>query len=207
MSEKKIKRLKQSAEIEFTEKKSVFIGYSTTVKSEEEALEIIKQRKRRFSDATHNVYAYMIGDTVARYSDDKEPQGTAGMPVLNSIRMSEISDVLVIVTRYFGGILLGAGGLVRAYSTAASMALDAGGTSVYEDYSVFKIVCPYSDYGKLSTELSSVMAKIDSTDFNTDVVIQFAIKEDISASFVDRIIDIFSGRIKPEQIEKRIDVS
>ena len=90
----KIKRLKHSAEIEFTEKKSLFIGYSAIVKNEEEALQIIKERKKKFSDATHNVYAYMIGDgTVARYSDDGEPQGTSGMPTLNSIRMSGITDV------------------------------------------------------------------------------------------------------------------
>ena len=105
MSEKKIKRLRQSAQIEFTEKKSLFIGFSTIVKNEDEALAIIKSKKKEFADATHNVYAYMIGDSIARYSDDNEPQGTAGMPVLNAIRMSGITDVLVVVTRYFGGIM------------------------------------------------------------------------------------------------------
>ena len=126
MPDIKIKRLKNTAQIEFTEKKSLFIGYAISVSSEEEAQAIIKQKKKEYADATHNVYAYMIGDSIARYSDDNEPQGTAGMPTLNSIRMSGISDVLVVVTRYFGGILLGAGGLVRAYSTAASMALEEG---------------------------------------------------------------------------------
>lgn len=134
MNQEKIKRLRQSAEIEFIERKSVFIGYSAIVKNEEEALEIIKQRKKKFADATHNVYAYIIGDgTIARYSDDGEPQGTSGMPTLNAIRMSGITDVCVVITRYFGGILLGAGGLVRAYSTAASMALEAGGVSVLKN--------------------------------------------------------------------------
>ena len=154
MAEKKIKRLKESAIIEFTEKKSVFIGYSTIVKNEEEALAIIKSKKKEYADATHNVYAYMIGDSIARYSDDNEPQGTAGMPVLNSIRMSGITDVLVVVTRYFGGILLGAGGLVRAYSTAASMALEAGGEATFESYLEMEIRCSYSDYGRINTELS-----------------------------------------------------
>ena len=147
---KKIKRLKNPSIIEFVEKKSTFIGYSTFVKNEEEALEIIKQKKKEYQDATHNVYAYMIGENIARYSDDNEPQGTAGMPVLNAIRMSGISDVLVVVTRYFGGILLGAGGLVRAYSTAASISLNSAQTVVFEDYRVLKIECSYSDYGEVA---------------------------------------------------------
>ncbi|MBE6674016.1 MAG: YigZ family protein [Ruminococcaceae bacterium] len=205
MAEKKIKRLKQSAKIEFVEKKSVFIGYATVVKDEEEALSIIKSKKKEYADATHNVYAYMIGDNIARYSDDNEPQGTAGMPTLNSIRMSGITDVLVVVTRYFGGILLGAGGLVRAYSTAASMALDAGGEAIFESYSVMRIKCSYSDYGKINIELTSNNAIIDNTSFEDDVTIDFAIKEDIHNKFLLRITDLFSGRIIPEVVGQRID--
>lgn len=205
MAEKKIKRLKQSAKIEFVEKKSVFIGYATVVKDEEEALSIIKSKKKEYADATHNVYAYMIGDNIARYSDDNEPQGTAGMPTLNSIRMSGITDVLVVVTRYFGGILLGAGGLVRAYSTAASMALDAGGKAIFESYSVMRIKCSYSDYGKINIELTSNNAIIDNTSFEDDVTIDFAIKEDIYNKFLLRITDLFSGRIIPEVVGQRID--
>ncbi len=205
MAEKKIKRLKESAIIEFTEKKSLFIGYSTIVKNEEEAQEIIKKKKKEYADATHNVYAYMIGDTIARYSDDNEPQGTAGMPVLNSIRMSGVTDVLVVVTRYFGGILLGAGGLVRAYSTAASMVLEAGGVAIFENYTVMSIKCPYSDYGKITTELTQWDAIIDNTVFGEDVVIDFAIRQDISSGFLERIIDTFCGRIYPETKGFRVD--
>ena len=202
---KKIKRLKNPSIIEFIEKKSTFIGYSTFVKNEEEALEIIKQKKKEYQDATHNVYAYMIGENIARYSDDNEPQGTAGMPVLNAIRMSGISDVLVVVTRYFGGILLGAGGLVRAYSTAASMSLNSAQTVVFEDYRVLKIECSYSDYGRLSTEISQIDAIVDSSDFSDTVCIKFAVKEEIADSFIATIIDIFNGRIVPKFIENRID--
>ena len=205
MSDKKIKRLKETAQIEFVEKKSVFIGFSTIVKNEEEALSIIKSKKKEYADATHNVYAYIIGDTIARYSDDNEPQGTAGMPVLNSIRMSGITDVLVVVTRYFGGILLGAGGLVRAYSTAASMALEAGGTALFEDYCVMKIKCPYSDYGRINTELLNVNAIIDNTSFEDEVILDFAVREEIYYDFLDKITDTFSGRIVPIFIEKRVD--
>ena len=202
---KKIKRLKSPSKIEFVEKKSTFIGFSTFVKNEEEALEIIKQKKKEYQDATHNVYAYVIGENIARYSDDNEPQGTAGMPVLNAIRMSGISDVLVVVTRYFGGILLGAGGLVRAYSTAASMSLYSAQTVVYEDYRVLEIECAYSDYGKLSTEISQIDAIIDSNDFSDIIKIKFAIKEEIADSFISTIIDTFNGRIVPKFIENRID--
>lgn len=202
---KKIKRISEPSKIEFIEKRSEFIGFSTYVENEEMALEIIKQKKKEYQDATHNVYAYVIGENIARYSDDNEPQGTAGMPVLNAIRMSGISDVLVVVTRYFGGILLGAGGLVRAYSTAASMSLNAAKVLVYEDYRVIKIECSYSDYGKISTELKAVDAILDDTEFADNVLITFAVREEIANSFVDRIIDIFNGRVVPTIIENRID--
>lgn len=205
MAEKKIKRLKNSAQIEFVEKKSVFIGFSAIVKNEEEALAIIKSKKKEYSDATHNVYAYVIGDSIARYSDDNEPQGTAGMPALNSIRMSGITDVLVVITRYFGGILLGAGGLVRAYSTAASMALEAGGVSVFEEYVEMKIKCSYSDYGKISTELASFEAIMDSTLFEDEIILDFAIREELVDSFNKKITDAFCGRVVPLQKGTRID--
>ena len=205
MSSKKIKRPRKTANIEFTERKSVFIGFSTFVENEEQALEIIKQKKKQYSDATHNVYAYVIGESIARYSDDNEPQGTAGMPVLNAIRMSGISDVLVVVTRYFGGILLGAGGLVRAYSTSASMALEEGGIKIFENYYVYRVTLTYSDYGKFSTELQNVDAIIDDTSFEDEVKIKFAVKEEIADSFQKRIIDLFNGKVVLNNVESRID--
>ena len=201
----KIKRPRNTANIEFVEKKSVFIGFSTLVENEEQALEIIKQKKKEYSDATHNVYAYVIGDSIARYSDDNEPQGTAGMPVLNAIRMSGISDVLVVITRYFGGILLGAGGLVRAYSTAASLALEQGGIRIYEQYVSYSVNISYSDYGKLVTELSSFDAIIDDTVFSDDISVTFAVKEDINDNFEKRILDAFAGKVVPVFLNKRID--
>lgn len=205
MSDNKIKRLRESAKIEFTEKKSLFIGFSATVKNEDEALSIIKSKKKEYSDATHNVYAYMIGDSIARYSDDNEPQGTAGMPVLNAIRMSGITDVLVVVTRYFGGILLGAGGLVRAYSTAASMALEAGGEAVFENYIEMKIKCSYSDYGKINTELANFDVIMDKTLFEEEVTLDFAVREDASSDFLARINDLFCARVAPKIMGQRID--
>ena len=205
MSSKKIKRPRETANIEFVEKKSVFIGFSTFVENEEQALEIIKQKKKEYHDATHNVYAYVIGDSIARYSDDNEPQGTAGMPVLNSIKMSGISDVLVVVTRYFGGILLGAGGLVRAYSTAASMALEKSGVKVFEDYNAYSVKLSYSDYGKFNIELTNFDAIIDNTNFTDEIIIDFAIKSDESDKFEKRIIDLFNGKLAINFKKTRID--
>ena len=202
---KKIKRISEPSKIEFIEKRSEFIGFSTYVENEEKALEIIKQKKKEYQDATHNVYAYVIGENIARYSDDGEPQGTAGMPVLNAIRMSGISDVLVVVTRYFGGILLGAGGLVRAYSQAASMSLNQAKTVVYEDYVVYELICGYSDYGKINIELGAIDAIIDFCDFSDEVKFVFAVKEDVAKNFYDRIVDLFYGKVIPKEIHRRID--
>ena len=127
------------------------------------------------------------------------------MPVLNSIRMAGISDVLVVVTRYFGGILLGAGGLVRAYSTAASMALEEGGIKIFENYNAYTVKLSYSDYGKFLTELQFVDAIIDDTLFADEVTINFAIKEEISSSLLKRLTDLFSGKVSVNFIETRID--
>ena len=206
MNQEKIKRLRQSAEIEFVERKSLFIGYSAIVKNEEEALEIIKQRKKMFADATHNVYAYIIGDgTVSRYSDDGEPQGTSGMPTLNAIRMSGITDVCVVITRYFGGILLGAGGLVRAYSTAASMALEAGGIAVFEKYVEFETVCSYSDYQKIQNILISNDTIVDCTDFGSEITVRFAVAEDRAEKLKLNITEAFAARVKLKELGQRFD--
>ena len=202
---KKIKRLAEPSKIQFFEKRSEFIGFSTYVENEEQALEIIKQKKKEYYDATHNVFAYVIGENIARYSDDGEPQGTAGMPVLNAIRMSGISNVLVVVTRYFGGILLGAGGLVRAYSQAASTSLNEAKILVYEDYVVYELVCNYSDYGKVNIEIQAIDAIVDSCDFSDEVKFVFAVKEDVSKVFYDKIVDTFYGKVIPKEIGKRID--
>lgn len=206
MANEKIKKLKKTAEIEFTEKKSLFIAIATPISSEEEALEFIKQRKKKYADATHNVYAYTLGDgTLSRYSDDAEPQGTAGMPALNAIRMSQITDVCVVITRYFGGILLGAGGLVRAYSTSASTALEAGGIAVYEEYIEVKSTCTYSDYQKLLPILTSYEAIVDETEFSSDVNLKFAISKEIFDDFKLKINEAFAGKVLLEISGVRLD--
>ena len=132
---------------ELEEKKSVFIGHAKPVATEEEALAYIREQKRACPDARHNVWAYRLqGDIVMRCSDDGEPQGSAGVPVLDAIRKSGVSDAVVVVTRYFGGVLLGAGGLVRAYSRAAKLAIDEAQIVTREPFCDLTLDCSYADY-------------------------------------------------------------
>ena len=198
--------VKGEAHAEFEEKRSVFIGHATRVDSEEEAQVFIKALKKQYQDATHNVYAYMLrGDTVARYSDDGEPQGTAGMPVLDVIRKSGVRNVCVVVTRYFGGTLLGAGGLVRAYSHSASIALDAAGIITYRPYSEFELICGYSEYQKYSVILADHSAFIDSTDFAENVTIRYALPTVAAEPLTKKIIETGFGRDIPTLIGTRFD--
>ena len=135
---------------EIEEKKSRFICSMKPVHTEEEAIAFIEYCKKKYSDANHHVYAYVLRDnSLLRYSDDREPQGTAGVPVLDSIRKRGCTDTCVVVIRYFGGTLLGTGGLVRAYTSAAAGAIENAGVITYDVYSVLRIVTSYSDYQKL----------------------------------------------------------
>ena len=191
---------------EFEEKKSVFIGHCARVTNEEDAAAYVKQLKKQYADARHNVWAYLLrGGIVARYSDDGEPQGTAGVPVLDVIRKSGAEDVCVVVTRYFGGILLGAGGLVRAYSHTASLALAQAHIITYEKYDELTLSCSYSDYQKLSAELPKYGAVVDSTDFADDVVLKFALKQGQTADLLAKVQEMSAGKIIPEITGTRFD--
>ena len=194
------------ATIEFEEKRSLFIGNAIPCTTEERAAEFVKEKKREFSDATHNVWAYyMKGGVLARYSDDGEPQGTAGMPTLDAIRKSGACDICVVVTRYFGGILLGAGGLVRAYSKAAADAVAAAGIVTYESYAETELVCTYSEYPKISNELPKFGAIIDDTDFGADVTVRFAVKDGIFDSVCRKFAEMTAGKVIPRRIATRFD--
>ena len=196
----------KEAVAEFEEKRSLFIGHAKPVKTEEEAAEFIKLKKKEFADATHNVFGYIIKNGVcARYSDDGEPQGTAGMPVLDTIRKSGVDDDCVVVTRYFGGILLVAGGLVRAYANGAKIALEAAGIITYEQYSIIKINCSYSDYQKITFTLSEYDFYTTATDYTDTVKITGSV---ISASYdelCEKLSEITSGRCKIEFLNKKYD--
>ena len=191
---------------EFEERRSLFVGHAKHVVSEEEAQAFVKEKKKEYADATHNCWAYILkGGIVARYSDDGEPQGTAGMPILDVIRKSGVSDAVVVVTRYFGGILLGAGGLVRAYSHGASIALDAAKIVTYEKYAELSLLCSYSDYQKYAVVLPTFNAIMDGSDFTDKVEMRFAVKETVVDMLSQKITEMSGGRDALERIGERFD--
>lgn len=198
--------LKESAKAEYTEKKSVFIGYASPVKTEEEALEFIAAIRKKHSDARHNVFAYKLkSGNIARYSDDGEPQGTAGVPVLEIIKKSGADDCVVVVTRYFGGILLGASGLVRAYTTAAKAAVDAAGVVTYEMFREFILKCGYSDYQRLEPMLQKFGVKVDSTNFGEDIALKLAVKAADFEAFSENLAETFAGKLSLSPTGERFD--
>ena len=186
------------------EKKSEFIGYACPVRDEQEAEEYIRAIRKKHADARHNVYAYMIGNA-ARCSDDGEPQGTAGVPVLEVIRKSGFTDAVIVVTRYFGGILLGAGGLVRAYSAAARAAVDAAGIVTMEQYDEISFACEYADYPKIERDLPRFGALVDGVGFVEQVRVSLAIRADRTDDFFTHLRDLTGGRVVPEKIGTRYD--
>ena len=191
---------------EYEEKKSRFLATAQRVTTTEEAAEFIKEIKKTYPDARHHVYAYLLsGGSIARYSDDGEPQGTGGLPVLELIRRSGAEDVCIVVTRYFGGILLGTGGLVRAYSAAAKAAIENAGVVTYEQYTVMRLNCGYSEYQKISNELARVGAIIDSTDFDAAVTVVFAVKSGVADGICNVIRELSAGKTIPEKISVRFD--
>lgn len=198
--------LEHEGEAEFTEKKSVFIGHAISVKSEEEAQAYIKRQKSAYLDARHNVWAYLMkGEIVARYSDDGEPQGTAGVPVLETIRKSGVTDAVVVVTRYFGGILLGAGGLVRAYSHTAKLALEAAHIITYEQYTELELECSYSDYQKYLAELPRFGAITDDTVFSDRVNLLFSVKDTVAEELFRFIRETSGGKTEAKIRSHRFD--
>ena len=192
--------LEHDGKAEFEEKRSVFISHARPVKTEAEALEFIKKIKGQYRDATHNVYAYLLdGGMTQRYSDDGEPQGTA------AIRKSGCTDVVVVVTRYFGGTLLGAGGLVRAYSHSAVLALEAAHIVTYEKYAQMRLMISYSDYSKYLSELEKNSVIIDNTIFEENVIIEFAVKKKCLPSLEARLTEMSGGKLKMLQNGERFD--
>ena len=187
--------------VEMEERKSVFLGHAKPVSTEEEAKQFIAEKKAEYADATHNVYAYLLnGGAIARFSDDGEPQGTAGMPVLNVLKMSGACDLVVVVTRYFGGILLGAGGLVRAYSASARQALDEAGIAVYEQFALVRVKVSYSDYQKLTVALPKMNISEESADFGEDVAVMTALEADRIDELTSFVRELTNGRGSAETI-------
>jgi uncharacterized YigZ family protein len=189
--------LKELAEYRFEEKKSVFIGYATPITSEAEALSFIASVKKKYPDARHWVYAYVLREnSVMRYTDDREPQGTAGMPVLDVIRKNGITDALVVVVRYFGGILLGTGGLVHAYTEAALGAVRGAKIVRYDTYAVMDIEVSYPDYQKIGQVLSEFDFLVQDTEYSDNVKIAGNVIADSADGLCEKLSETTSGRAK-----------
>lgn len=193
---------------EYVEKRSRFIATAVHCSTEKEALEFIEKQRSKYWDARHNVYAYSVKEEgINRFSDDGEPHGTAGKPMLDVIVGSGITDVAVVVTRYFGGVLLGTGGLVHAYSKATKDAISAA--KKVEKIAVFelKTVCDYSDHAKLNSLISSCDGLVEDAVFTDKIEITYLVKKENKDSYMKKLSEAFSGRIEAQIIcEKTAEI-
>lgn len=180
----------------FVEKKSRFISRIWCVETEEEALARIAEMKKQHYDATHNCWAYIIRDGAMRFSDDGEPGGTAGMPMVQVLQREQLYNVVCVVTRYFGGILLGAGGLVRAYTKGAKIAVDAAGKSMKRVWSVLYVPCPYSLYERVKLEVAAFGGILRDTQFGAEVELEILMAEGNTQAFLDRLTDLSAGTVE-----------
>ena len=196
--------IEKKSKTEFVEKRSRFIGAAFPVSNREEAERIVSELKSEYWDAKHNVFAYILREgNIKRFSDDGEPQGTAGMPVLDVIEKQGLCDVLVVVTRYFGGVLLGTGGLVRAYSHSAALAIEAAKLVLMTPATECFLSCDYSSYGTIQAFLNNEECKDITSVFEDDVKINFYVKSDNLSGFENRLTELSNGKIELiKKIEK-----
>lgn len=192
---KSYKTVEREGRDEFTEKKSRFIGYAAPVVTEEEAIGFVNRIRKTHPDARHNVYAYVLRqNNLQRFSDDGEPQGTAGMPVLDTIRKKALTDVALVVTRYFGGILLGGGGLVRAYGHAASLALAASGLVEMRYSAVYDVEVDYALLGKVEYELQKLSLAPEERIYETNVRFSVSVPAALCGSFEKTLTEATSAQ-------------
>lgn len=192
-----------NAKASFIEKRSEFIGYIAPVRTNDEAVAFINSIKAEHRKAKHNVYAYILReDNISRYSDDGEPQGTAGVPVLDVLKKRELTDVCVVVTRYFGGILLGGGGLVRAYSHAASLACDAAHIMNMCLCHRLKITADYGMYGKISYLLPNYDTITVNSDFGSDVTLEILVISEKLDALKKELVEVTNGSVNIEDCEE-----
>ena len=198
--------VEHSSVFEYEDRKSVFIGECIPVSSEDEAQAFISRVKKKYSDARHHVYAYVLrSNSLMRFSDDREPQGTAGMPVLDVIRKNGCTDTVIVVTRYFGGTLLGTGGLVKAYTSAALGALQGANVITYDIYVSLKISVSYSDYQKIASRFSDMGFFAEDTQYADTINVFGKIKKENADLFTLTLSEITAGRCKIELIEEKFD--
>lgn len=187
--------IKERGEDEILINKSRFIGYSLPINSEEEALEFIEEIKTKHRDATHNVYAYVFGENsiIQRFSDDGEPSGTAGIPALEVLKKEDLRNIVVVVTRYFGGVKLGGGGLIRAYTKGAKIAIDAGTIVDMTLHTEMKINMDYTYIGAFENFLINKGLKAEDIVYEEDVLFTIYIANSETDKFESDVMDLTSG--------------
>lgn len=183
---------------EYSEKRSRFIGQVWPVETETEALAHIEAVKKQHYDAKHNCWCYILRSGTVRYSDDGEPQGTAGQPMLGVFQKNEITNVCCTVTRYFGGVLLGTGGLVRAYTEAAKSALETAGISRMASWQTILLPCSYSQFERMKRLLEDHEAVTESIDYGAEIQIFALVREDRADSFHSALQELTAGSLQAE---------
>lgn len=189
----------------YEEKKSVFLGQAVAVSAESEVMALVKKAREENPRARHVVYAYLLSSGQKGYSEDGEPQGTAGIPILDLIEKSGIRNVCLIIVRYFGGTLLGAGPLMRAYCKAAKDALENGEPKVFSVYSVCRVRVSYAGYQRLLPLLEEFGVIMDGTSFSDDVMVDFALPEELTTHAEKRIEEATAARASFEVLGTRLD--
>ena len=195
------KTIKQPAREEYVINKSRFIGHACPCQTEEQALAFLKRIREEYRDATHNCYAYVIGENagIMRYSDDGEPGGTAGLPMMEVLKARGVVNLCVVVTRYFGGILLGAGGLVRAYSHACSLALEAAGVVTMAPCAAMELTVDYSYYERVNILLADHGARVQNADFGAAVTLAYTMEETRLPAFAAALTELSGGKYAATQ--------
>lgn len=182
-----------NGEAEFVEKRSSFLGHVRFVETEEAAREFINEMKKKHYDARHNCWCYIIRGGAVRYSDDGEPQGTAGLPMLEVFKREGIENIVCVVTRYFGGVLLGTGGLLRAYTKSAKDALDNAGVAAVRRWVKTIVECPYSLLERIKIECISLGGSVQDTEYGSGVVLRLLLPEGEGDAFAARVTEISAG--------------
>ena len=187
---------------EFVEKKSRFIGEIWPVSTEEEARQRVADVEKKYHDARHSCWCFLLRDGTIRYSDDGEPQGTAGQPMLEVFSRAGITDCVCVVTRYFGGVLLGTGGLVRAYTRSAKDALDAAGITVERLWDRLLVPCSYGQFEKVRQETQRHGGVIEDTDYGTDIMLTVLTPEGSTQAYLEGLTELSAGTIEGEKLEQ-----
>ncbi len=193
-----------SGEAEFVEKRSSFLGHVRFAGTEDAAREFINEMKKKHYDARHNCWCYIIREGAVRYSDDGEPQGTAGLPMLEVFRREGVENVVCVVTRYFGGVLLGTGGLLRAYTKSAKDALDAAGIAAVRRWVKLETACPYSLLERMKTECLALDGAVENIEYGADVRLTLLLPEEKAEEFQARVTELSAGQSRAQTVGEEL---